>query len=67
MLVHGAERPWVLAGTLQRMLRAHGDRTPCIEVLPAGIELLRYHQAAVAASVSLWRTGVVPAHELVGT
>ncbi|MGH3615787.1 MAG: hypothetical protein ACRDRK_24960 [Pseudonocardia sp.] len=67
VLVHGADRPWVLAGTLQRVLRAHGDRTPCVEVLPSGIELLRYHQAAVAASVSLWRIDAVSARELVGT
>lgn len=66
VLVHGGERPWVLAGTLQRVLRAHGDRTPCVEVLPPGTALPRYHQAAVAASVSLWRTGAVPARELVG-
>jgi hypothetical protein len=27
-------RPWVLAGTLARLLRAHGDPTPCVEMLP---------------------------------
>ena len=34
----GDDRPWALAGTLQRVLRAHGDRTPCVEVLPAARE-----------------------------
>lgn len=34
VLVHGGERPWQLAGTLQRVLRAHGRRIPCVEVLP---------------------------------
>ena len=39
VLVRGGDRPWVLTGTLQRLLRAHGDRTPCVEVLPAHGEL----------------------------
>jgi hypothetical protein len=30
----GGDRPWALAGTLARLLRAHGDPTPCVEVLP---------------------------------
>lgn len=34
VLVCGGDRPWALAATLQRVLRAHGDRTPCVEVLP---------------------------------
>jgi hypothetical protein len=29
-------RPWALAGTLARLLRAHGDTAPCVEVLPGG-------------------------------
>jgi hypothetical protein len=28
------DRPWALAGTLARLLRAHGDPTPSVEVLP---------------------------------
>jgi hypothetical protein len=47
-------RPWTLAGTLHRLLRAHGDPTPCVEVLPAG-EPPAYHRAALAASTLLWR------------
>ena len=54
VLVRGGERPWVLTGTLQRLLRAHGDRTPCVEVLPAHGELPDYHQAALVASTGLW-------------
>jgi hypothetical protein len=56
VLVLGAERPWVLAGTLQRLLRAHGDRTPCVEVLPPHGEPPAYHQAAIIGSVALWRS-----------
>jgi hypothetical protein len=54
VVVRGGERPWLLTGTLQRLLRAHGDRTPCVEVLPAHGELLPYHQAAIIASTQLW-------------
>ena len=39
-----ASAPWLLTGTLQRMLRAHGDRTPCVEVVPTGTELPGYHR-----------------------
>ena len=46
VLVLGGERLRVLTGTLQRLLRAHGDRTPCVEVLPRDGELPAYHQAA---------------------
>jgi len=56
VLVLGAERPWVLTGTLQRLLRAHGDRTPCVEVLPPHGEPPAYHQAAIIGSVPLWRS-----------
>ncbi len=56
VLVHGAERPWELAGTLQRILRAHGDRTPCVEVLPPHGEPAAYHQAAIIGSAPLWRS-----------
>lgn len=55
VLVRGGDRPWVLTGILQRLLRAHGDRTPCVEVLPAHGELSEYHQAALLASTQLWR------------
>ena len=47
-------RPWVLAGTLARLLRAHGDSAPCVEVLPAG-DPPAYHRAALASSTLLWR------------
>jgi hypothetical protein len=56
VLVHGGERPWQLAGTLQRVLRAHGDRTPCVEVLPPHDEPPAYHQAAIIGSAPLWRS-----------
>ncbi len=58
VLVHGGERPWALTGTLQRVLRAHGDRTPCVEVLPAHGEPAAYHQAAIIGSAPLWRSAV---------
>ncbi|GAA1853805.1 hypothetical protein GCM10009836_37330 [Pseudonocardia ailaonensis] len=54
LLVHGAERAWELTGTLQRLLRVHGDRTPCVEVLPDGLEPPTYHQAAIVGSRSVW-------------
>jgi hypothetical protein len=47
-------RPWALAGTLGRLLRAHGDTAPCVEVLPAG-DPPAYHRAALAGSTLLWR------------
>ena len=47
------DRPWALAGTLARLLRAHGDPTPCVEVLPA--EPSAYHRSALAGSTLLWR------------
>jgi hypothetical protein len=56
VLVLGAERPWELAGTLQRLLRAHGDRTPCVEVLPPHGKRSAYHQAAIIGSRPLWRS-----------
>lgn len=58
VVVHGGERPWSLTGTLQRVLRAHGDRTPCVEVLPAHGEHPAYHQAAIIGSAPLWRSAV---------
>ncbi|OLT19939.1 hypothetical protein BJF78_10295 [Pseudonocardia sp. CNS-139] len=56
VLVLGAERPWALTGTLQRVLRAHGDRTPCVEVLPPHGEPPAYHRAAIIGSAPLWRS-----------
>ncbi|MGI9002381.1 MAG: hypothetical protein ACR2GH_12040 [Pseudonocardia sp.] len=63
VLVLGAERPWTLTGTLQRLLRVHGDRTPCVEVLPPHGEPPAYHQAAIIGSAQLWRSTAA----LVGT
>jgi len=54
LLVTGGERPWELTGTLQRLLRVHGDRTPCVEVLPVGTDPPAYHQAATVGSRSVW-------------
>jgi len=56
VVVLGAERPWALTGTLQRVLRAHGDRTPCVEVLPPHGERSAYHQAAIIGTRPLWRS-----------
>ncbi|QJY45879.1 hypothetical protein [Pseudonocardia broussonetiae] len=61
VVVHGGERRWVLTGTLQRVLRAHGDRTPCVEVLPAHGEPPAYHQAAIIGSAPLWTAARSPA------
>jgi hypothetical protein len=52
-------RPWALAGTLARLLRAHGDPAPCVEVLPAG-DPPAYHRAALAGSTLLWRRPEAP-------
>jgi hypothetical protein len=57
----GGDRPWALVGTLQRLLRAHGEAAPCVEVLPAesagepDAAAPPYHRAALAASTRLWR------------
>ena len=56
VVVHGAERPWQLTGTLQRVLRAYGDRTPCVEVLPPHGETPAYHRAAIIGTAPLWRS-----------
>jgi hypothetical protein len=61
VLVLGGERPWALAGTLQRLLRAHGDRTPCVEVLPPHGDPPAYHRAAIIGSAPLWRSAAVVA------
>ena len=56
LVVLGGESPWLLTGTLQRILRAHGDRTPCVEVLPNPEPSTAYHRAAVSGSAALWRS-----------
>lgn len=62
LLVHAGTSPWTLTGTLQRVLRAHGDRTPCVEVLPAHGERSAYHRAAIIGAAPLWTATVaVPA------
>lgn len=60
LVVVGGETPWLLTGTLQRLLRAHGDRTPYVEVLP-GDPPTAYHRAAVSGSAALWRSVVTAA------
>jgi hypothetical protein len=62
VLVRGGERPWLLTGTLQRLLRAHGDRTPCVEVLPPLGEQTEYHRTAVANAAVLWRSSMGAPH-----
>jgi hypothetical protein len=52
-------RPWVLGATLARVLRAHGDPAPCVELLPAG-DCPAYHRAALAGSTLLWRRPPLP-------
>ena len=42
-----------LTGELQRVLRALGTHEPSVEVIPRGIQLPPYHQAALAASEPL--------------
>lgn len=54
--VHGGDQPWVLAATVQRLLRSHGDRTPCVEVLPPHDEPSPYHRAAIIGGTTLWRS-----------
>jgi hypothetical protein len=61
LVVVGGGAPWLLTGTLQRILRAHGDRTPCVEVLPAPDPPTAYHRAAVRGSTALWRSLVTAA------
>ena len=51
--------PWLLGATLARLLRAHGDPAPCVELLPGGSRkddnCPAYHRAALAGSTLLWR------------
>lgn len=63
VLVRGGERPWQLTGTLQRVLRAHGDRTPCVEVLPSHGELPDHHRTVIIESTGLWRAAVPAGHD----
>jgi hypothetical protein len=63
VLVRGGERPWQLAGTLQRILRAHGDRTPCVEVLPSHGELPEHHRTVIIEGTELWRAAVPVGHD----
>ncbi len=56
LVVFGGDAPWLLTGTLQRILRAHGDRTPAVEVLPTPDPPTAYHRAAVSRSATLWRS-----------
>lgn len=50
LLVTATANGPVLVGELQRVLRALGTYEPGVEVLPEGIEVPRYHEAALAAS-----------------
>lgn len=65
VIVHGGERPWSVTATLQRVLRAHADRTPCVEVLPAHGEPPAYHQAAIIGSAPVWTSTTRRAAEAV--
>jgi hypothetical protein len=55
VLAHVTEDLPALTGTLQRVLRAHGDLTPCVEVVSPPLALPPYHRAALRDSTSLWR------------
>jgi hypothetical protein len=55
VLVHVTADLPTLTGTLQRVLRAHGDLTPCVEVVSPPLALPPYHRAALRDSTSLWR------------
>jgi hypothetical protein len=56
VLAHVTEDLPALTGTLQRLLRAHGDLTPCVEVVSPPLALPPYHRLALRESVSLWRS-----------
>jgi hypothetical protein len=66
VLVHGGERPWRLTGMLGRILRAHGDRTPCVEVLPSHEAPTAYHHAAIIGSAALWRSPTIGRSPVMG-
>ena len=55
VLAHVTEDLPALTGMLQRLLRAHGDLTPCVEVVSPPLALPAYHRTALRDSVSLWR------------
>jgi hypothetical protein len=55
VLAHVTEELPALTGTLQRVLRAHGDLTPCVEVVSPPLALPPYHRLALRDSTSLWR------------
>jgi hypothetical protein len=55
VLAHVTEDLPALTGTLQRVLRAHGDLTPCVEVVSPPLALPPYHRLALRDSTSLWR------------
>ncbi|WP_051342007.1 hypothetical protein [Pseudonocardia spinosispora] len=55
VLAHVTENMPALTGTLQRLLRAHGDLTPCVEIVSPPLALPPYHRMALRDSVSLWR------------
>lgn len=55
MLAHVTADLVATTATLQRVLRAHGDLTPCVEVVSPPLTLGSYHRAALRDSVSLWR------------
>lgn len=55
VLAHVTDNLPALTGTLQRLLRAHGDLTPCVEVVSPPLALPPYHRAALRDSSSLWR------------
>jgi hypothetical protein len=57
VLAHVTEDLPALTGILQRILRAHGDLTPCVEVVSPPLALPAYHRLALRDSVSLWRAG----------
>lgn len=54
LLVRGADRPHALTGSLQRLLRVHGERVPRVEVWAGEEPPTPYHEAACAAAVPLW-------------
>lgn len=55
VLAHVTQDLPELTGTLQRLLRAHGDLTPCVEVVSPPLPLPPYHRLALRDSTSLWR------------
>jgi hypothetical protein len=56
VLAHVTENLPALTGVMQRILRAHGDLTPAVEVVSPPLALPPYHRLALRESVSLWRS-----------